>query len=76
MSLFVCQQCRAIENTVLSRFWFRYEHGGGTALCSECDPEIGKWHGIFPKRIYTGVENVGWVDGEWVESGSRPGQGG
>jgi hypothetical protein len=23
-------------------------------LCSECDPEIGKWHGRFPKQSAKG----------------------
>ncbi len=27
-------------------------------LCSECDPEIGKWHGCFPKESADGM-NIG-----------------
>jgi len=46
MSLFRCVQCGCVENTATSRFWFR---GDGPALCSECDPQIGRWHGIFEK---------------------------
>jgi hypothetical protein len=47
MSLFRCEKCGAVENTALCLFWMR---GDGPALCSECDPELGQWHGIFPKE--------------------------
>lgn len=68
MSLFVCEECRCVENTALSGFWLRNTEGRkGKALCSECDPEIGKWHGRFPKRLYDPeTDNPQWVDGEWV----------
>jgi hypothetical protein len=65
MSLFVCSECRCIENTALSHFWFRPERD--TALCSDCDPEINQWHGRFEKRPYTGKEPVAWVDGVWLD---------
>ena len=29
--------------------------GNAQALCSECDPEIGAWHGKFPKRSAVGM---------------------
>jgi hypothetical protein len=48
MSLFKCEKCGCIENTALCRYWFREK--GSPALCSECDPKIGKWHGLFKKR--------------------------
>lgn len=48
MSLFRCDKCGAVENTATSGYWFRDR--GGPALCAECDPQIGKWHGIFPKQ--------------------------
>jgi hypothetical protein len=47
MSLFRCSKCGCVENTALSRYWMREEK---PPLCSECDPEIGKWHGAFPKE--------------------------
>jgi len=47
MPLFICEKCECIENTALCGYWWR---GKGKALCSECDPKIGKWHNIFPKR--------------------------
>ena len=56
MSLFKCEQCGAIENTATSNYWARYtghKEGNGPALCSECDPAIGKWHGVFPKKNAT-----------------------
>lgn len=58
MSLFKCEQCGAVENTATSGYWHAScERHRGNAdvklLCSECDPEIGRWHGIFPKRNAT-----------------------
>lgn len=58
MPLFKCSKCGCVENTALSNFWSRgmnFETGKlivpkPPALCSECDPAIGKWHGEFPKR--------------------------
>jgi hypothetical protein len=44
MSLFACERCDVIENTATSRYW------DGCALCSQCDPAIGKWHGLFPRE--------------------------
>lgn len=52
MGLFVCDQCGYIENTATSRFWFRLEREDQRALCSVCDPEMGKWHGKFPREKY------------------------
>jgi hypothetical protein len=67
VSLFVCEECRTIENTALSDFWLRNVDGGkGRALCSACDPDIGKWHGRFERRTYDGSQVVQWVDGRWV----------
>lgn len=59
MSLFRCEQCGTIENTATSRYWFRNHAGeSGKALCSECDPKIGKWHGIFPRE---NADEAGYV---------------
>lgn len=67
MSLFVCEQCRAVENTALCDFWPRAhrENGDTRALCSECGPE-GKWHGRFDKIEWDGKRKVAWADGEWL----------
>ena len=56
MACFVCEKCGCLENTAPSHYWVREE--GQPALCSECDPEIGKWHGWFPKKKYTGKEDI------------------
>ena len=48
MSLFKCSKCGCIENTATSRFWVRKKDE--PPLCSQCDPKIGKWHGLFPRR--------------------------
>ena len=50
MSLFICEKCKCIENTALCGYWYK---GNKPALCSECDPEFGKWHNCFPKRKAT-----------------------
>jgi len=52
MGAFVCDKCGCLENTALSNYWVREE--GSPALCSACDPEIGKWHGTFPRRKWDG----------------------
>lgn len=58
MSLFRCEICGCIDNTALGHYWCRgiKEYKGTIqekALCSECDPEQGKWHGKFPKKQAT-----------------------
>ena len=63
MSLFRCEQCGCVENTAASNYISRkypYSEDGKAlpslpALCSECDPEIGKWHGLFPKKSAKGM---------------------
>jgi len=52
MSLFACEECQCIENTATCMYWSR---GDGKKLCSECDPRMGKWHGIFKKRSAVGM---------------------
>lgn len=65
MSTFVCEKCRCIENTALSHFWLR---GDGPGLCSECDPEVGRWHECFPKTEYDPEKHKpAWIDGEWQD---------
>lgn len=52
MGLFICEECSCVENTALSRYWMRnvaIQSLRGRTLCSKCDPEIGKWHGRFPR---------------------------
>lgn len=49
MSLFVCDGCGFVENTALCNYHARVFRKQ-PRLCSECDPELGKWHGRFPKR--------------------------
>ena len=52
MSLFRCDRCGCVENTAPSGYWNK---GDGPALCTECDPDIAKWHGIFPKQSAKGM---------------------
>lgn len=68
MPLFVCDKCKAIENTATGHYWGKdQDYFGnsllGMALCSECTPDKfaagepnedgGKWHGHFPKDTAT-----------------------
>ena len=53
MPLFRCDKCGCVENTALSNYWMR--HKADEHLCSECDPEIGEWHGRFEKRSADGM---------------------
>jgi len=56
MSIFQCEQCGCVENTAPSGYWQRLmTDPPGPALCSECDPEIGKWHGMFEKQSAVGL---------------------
>ncbi len=54
MSLFRCETCGCFENTALSNWAIRSLHKQ-PPLCSECDPEIGKWHGEWPKKSSDGM---------------------
>lgn len=59
MPLFVCDECGCVENTALANFyWYRSgipdipDELRNKAMCSQCDPDIKKWHGKFPKEQY------------------------
>lgn len=54
MSLFKCEKCGCIENTAVSNYVINF-YKKKPILCSECDPEIGKWHGEFEKRSAIGM---------------------
>lgn len=60
MSIFRCTKCGCIENTALSNYFWNVYEEKKPALCSECDPEIAKWHGEFPKAT---PESEGYVTG-------------
>lgn len=49
MPLFECSKCRCVDNTALGNYWWDVTHDKKPALCAECDPAIGVWHGEFPK---------------------------
>lgn len=64
MSLFPCSQCGYVDNTALTNFWTRNApwnkpegEPNRPALCSLCDPEIGKWHGRFDRVKYDPKEH-------------------
>jgi len=60
MGIFACDKCGCIENTASSRYWLRdldkeTKQFIGPALCSLCDPKIGKWHNIFERKNAAGL---------------------
>jgi hypothetical protein len=68
MSLYQCESCGAVENSAkghyhcVGRGFYKDKVKDAMKLCSECTPieysdgsidkKSGKWHGIFPKRIF------------------------
>ena len=57
MPLFECETCHCVDNTAVGGFWTAMMENK-PQLCSECDPEIGKWHGKFAK-----IPISKWPDG-------------
>ena len=49
MPLFACSKCNCVEDTALSHYWGARLRQTA-ALCSACDPAIGKWHAEFPRE--------------------------
>ena len=49
--LYVCSRCKTIDNTACGgNYWFIDDKK--KALCAECNPKYGKWHGRFPKEKF------------------------
>lgn len=73
MNQFRCEKCGCVENAQLCNYWKRRHPGKGNPpqplLCSECDPDIGKWHGLFPKKPAKGM-NIG-ADGFLYDRNER-----
>lgn len=63
MPVYACEKCGAVENTATSNYWPSHVHRKLPALCSECDPSIGRWHGLFPKKTATEMGLVEGPDG-------------
>lgn len=73
MPLYCCTKCGCVENTALSNYWATDDHT--EALCTECDPAIAAWHGVFQKRSAVGmlVDDLGLLWGrKSVEDGRLP----
>ena len=49
MSLFQCSECGCVEDTFLCHYWSARVRQTN-AMCSACDPTVGKWHGEFPRE--------------------------
>jgi hypothetical protein len=48
MATFPCSKCGCEDDTALCNYWSARLREM-PALCSVCDPKIGKWHGDFPR---------------------------
>lgn len=59
MPLLICSKCGCVDNTAVTRYWTDCMMDGNPPLCSECDPQIGKWHGLFAKEKPTAAN---WPD--------------
>lgn len=70
MPIFRCSKCGMVDNTAISGYWCWVNHWpeGATdasqmekrpPLCSQCNPEIGQWHGRFPRFT---PESEGYVE--------------
>lgn len=78
MSLFICDECKCLENTSLGHYWgmnfikFKDESKNSKALCSSCMPtefsdgskssKGGMWHGEFEKRMPSKKEVLENID--------------
>lgn len=75
MPLFACSKCQCVENSALCNYWAARVPHKEPPLCSECDPKINKWHGVFTKRSAVGMllDNEGYVwSQDAVNSGHLP----
>src|ERR1700692_3342519 len=52
MATFRCGKCGCDEDTALCNYWSARVRDM-VAVCSACDPKIGKWHGQFPRLFGT-----------------------
>ena len=57
MPLFVCDACGSVDNTAVTHYW-RSRMKETSALCSACDPEFGRWHGIFERETWDGKRRM------------------
>ena len=53
MPVYRCSKCGVMENTAASGYWSQQDRDN--ALCTQCDPKIGKWHGIFKRMSAKGM---------------------
>jgi hypothetical protein len=68
LSLFACVECNVVENTALCGLVF--EDGPQRRrklVCSRCNPEIGRWHGVFPRVDATGAGYVPVPDSRYIQ---------
>lgn len=71
MPLFMCATCGCYDNTALGGYWAQQmkhseKHGsreGFKPQCSEHNPDIGAWHGEFPKQRAEGwkIDGRGFI---------------
>ncbi len=57
MGLFACTHCGSVDNTAFTNYAVR-QWDNDPPLCSACDPDIGKWHDLFPRRHWTVEDDI------------------
>jgi hypothetical protein len=71
MPLFECEDCGMVDNTALTNFWGDHICDGKPALCSQCDPRIGKWHGQFKRMTRAEHDEGGYRKVEYPAAAKR-----
>lgn len=62
MSIFRCSKCGYVDNTALTNH-YKVLVNGADPLCSECDPDLAKWHGRFKRMTPEELNVVEGPDG-------------
>lgn len=55
MPLYMCRKCGSVDNTATGGYWAQQMNAHDAQrqhepLCSACDPAVGSWHNLFPRR--------------------------
>lgn len=74
MPLYACSVCGCFDNTATGGYWMQEMHHLAAKkpvrdfkpLCSEHNPNIGRWHGEWPKQRADGWLTCG--DGRFIYS--------
>lgn len=82
MPLYACSRCDGYDNTALTNFHQHRREARAVgyafdARCSICDPNIGRWHDVFPRRTraeagltITDEQGFLWTPEQWRRDNS------